>query len=465
MRTELVGQEKNIVTLKLEFDPDEFAKALKKTLGELSKQVNIPGFRKGHAPRNVLEMRFGREALYNETLEKLVPENLRQIIDDYDLEPLETPELRVSEEIKEDQVVKCELIFEVRPEIELPEIENLEIEKVTTSVSDSDVDKLINRILIQNSQVQPVERAIQDGDLVDVELTIRVLNDDGSDAEDEKQIRRDPTKEKISLSDETVRAQVRAALIGHGKNDTVEAVFDVEAGHPDTELAGKKLKYIMKIENVSEYVKPELNADFYKKLFNDETITTDEAFRTRLHNDIFDELSEQHENDIRNRAIAMVSEQAKLEIPEKLILRQIQAMRRDDEEWAKQSNVDLNTAYGLNTKEGREGYAKLLRTRAESSVRDVLVMDEVAKKYDVQVESEDLTEEFKKRAKRFRMTEPEIANFYYKNKEQLNRLMDELRYEKVADTLIKNMKIKEVSELSVPEHEHNHDHEHDHEEN
>ncbi len=461
MRTELVGQEKNIVTLKLEFDPDEFAKALKKTLGELAKQVNIPGFRKGHAPRNVLEMRFGREALYNETLEKLVPENLRQIIDDYDLEPLETPELRVSEEIKEDQVVKCELIFEVRPEIELPEIENLEIEKVITSVSDSDVDKLINRILIQNSQVQPVERAIQDGDLVDVELTIRVLNDDGSDAEDEKQIRKAPTKEKISLSDDTVRAQVRAALIGHGKNDTVEAVFDVEEGHPDTELAGKKLKYIMKIENVSEYVKPELNADFYKKLFNDDTITTDEAFRTRLHNDIFDELSEQHENDIRNRAIAMVSEQAKLEIPEKLILRQIQAMRRDDQEWAKQSNVDLNTAYGLNTKEGREGYAKLLRTRAESSVRDVLVMDEVAKKYDVQVESEDLTEEFKKRAKRFRMTEPEIANFYYKNKEQLNRLMDELRYEKVADTLVKNMKIKEVSELSVPDH----DHEHNHEEN
>lgn len=451
MRTELIGQEKNIVTLKLEFEPDEFNKALKKTLNELAQQVNIPGFRKGHAPRNILEMRFGREAIYNETLEKLVPENLRQIIDDYDLEPLESPELRVTEEIKENQVVKCELIVEVRPEIELPEIQNLEIEKVITSVSDADVDKLINRILIQNSEVKPVERPINDGDLIDVDLTIKILKDDGSEAPEEEQVRKNPSKEKINLSDETVRAQVREALINHSKDETVEAVFDVEAGHPDSSLSGKKVKYIMKIEGVSEFVKPELNQDFYKKLFgNDTDILTDEAFRTRLHNDIFDELSEQHENDIRNRAIALVSENSKLEIPEKLINRQIQAMRKDDENWAKTNNVSLTDTYALNTKEGREGYSKLLRARAEASVRDVLVMDEAAKKYDIQVENEDLEEELKKRAKRYRLDFQTVANYFYKNKEQLERLMDEIRYQKVADALVSDMKIKEVTELSKP---------------
>ena len=207
----------------------------------------------------------------------------------------------------------------------------------------------------------------------------------------------------------------------------------------------------MKIEGVSEFVKPELNQEFYKKLFgNDTDILTDEAFRTRLHNDIFDELSEQHENDIRNRAIALVSENSKLEIPEKLINRQIQAMRKDDENWAKSNNVSLNDTYALNTKEGREGYSKLLRTRAEASVRDVLVMDEAAKKYDIQVENEDLEEELKKRAKRYRLDFQAVANYFYKNKEQLDRLMDEIRYQKVADALVSDMKIKEVTELSKP---------------
>ncbi len=464
MRTELIGQEKNIVTIKLEFDPDEFNKALKKALNELAQQVNIPGFRRGHAPRNILEMRFGREAIYNEALEKLVPENLRQIIDDYDLEPLDSPELKVTEEIKENQVVKCELVIEVRPEIELPEIENLEIEKVTTSVSDEDVNKLINRILIQNSEVKQVERPVNDGDLVDVELTIRALNDDNSEAQEQPRV--NSTKEKINLSDETVRAQVRESLINHSKDETVEAVFNVEEGHPDSSLAGKKVKYIMKIEGVSEFVKPELNQDFYKKLFgNDTDVLTDEAFRNRLHNDIFDELSEQHENDIRNRAIAMVSEKSKLEVPEKLILRQIQAMRKDDEKWAETNNVKLNDVYALDTKEGREGYSKLLRSRAEASVRDVLVMDNVAKKYDIHVESEDLEEEFKKRAKQYKLEPVAVANFFYKNKEQLERLMDELRYEKVADALVSNMKIKEVTELSQNQTQNQEQNQENHEEN
>ena len=68
MRTELLGQEKNIVRIKLEIEASEFVKALNKTLSELSQQVNIPGFRKGHVKRSVLEMRFGRDAIYNEAL-------------------------------------------------------------------------------------------------------------------------------------------------------------------------------------------------------------------------------------------------------------------------------------------------------------------------------------------------------------------------------------------------------------
>ena len=70
MRTELLGQEKNIVKIKLEIEASEFTKALNRTINELSQQGNFPGFRKGHAPRRIIEMRFGREALYNEAIEK-----------------------------------------------------------------------------------------------------------------------------------------------------------------------------------------------------------------------------------------------------------------------------------------------------------------------------------------------------------------------------------------------------------
>ncbi len=231
MRTELLGQEKNIVKIKLEIEASEFTKALNRALNELSMQVNIPGFRKGKAPRKILEMRFGRDAIYNEALEKLMPDEIRKIVDDYDLEPIDTPSLNVTEKIEEGKNVLCELVFEVRPEVELPEIDGLEIEKVTGEVTDEAVDRLAKRIRIQLAEVKPTERAIQDGDLVDLELTIKVINPDGTEAAE--QPKPEPSHEKINLADETIRPQVREALIGKSKGDEVTAEFDVEENHSD----------------------------------------------------------------------------------------------------------------------------------------------------------------------------------------------------------------------------------------
>jgi len=252
MRTELLGQEKNIIKIKAEIEASDFTKAINRTISQLSQQANFPGFRKGHAPRRIVEMRFGRIAIYNETIETLVSNELQQIITDYELEPIETPTLNVTGQIEEGKPVMCEITFEVKPEVTLPEIDGMEIEKVVTEVTDADVDRLSKRIQIQLSEIKEADRPIQDGDLVDLELTIRTLNPDGS--ETEEQLKPETTHEKINLADETIRVQVREALIGKSKGDEASAVFDVEEGHADRSLAGKRVSYKMKIETVSEYV-------------------------------------------------------------------------------------------------------------------------------------------------------------------------------------------------------------------
>lgn len=452
MRTELLGQEKNIVRIKLEIEAAEFIKALHKALNELSNQVNIPGFRKGRAPRNILEMRFGKEAIYNEALEKLMPDNIRQIVNDYDLDPIDSPTLNLTEKIEEGKPVMCELVFEVRPEVELPEIDGMEIEKLVSEVRDADVEKLAKRIQIQLADIKPVERPIKDGDLVDLELTIRTINPDGS--ETTEQPKPDSTKEKINLSDETIRPQVREALIGKNKGDEIYATFDVEEGHSDRALAGKHVSYKMLVENVSEYVLPERNEEFYKNVFGPNTDIKDEtAFKARLRRDIESEVAEDSRTDLQNRAIELVAGKSKVEIPENFITRQKNAIRHDDREWASTHDVDINSMYGLDTEEGRKGYENLLQTRAEAAVRNVLVMDEVAKKYDVHLEKEDLEAEFERRAKQINVSKGFVAKFFYEkeNKDQLERLTSELRWEKVADALISHMNVKEVSELSQPE--------------
>ena len=447
MRTELLGQEKNIVKIKLEIEANEFQKAINKSVNELSNQVRIPGFRRGKVSRNILEMRFGRAAIYEDALERLMPENIQKIVEDYDLEPLDNPKLNITEKIEEGKNIICELAFEVKPEVNLPEIENLELEKVTPKVSDDDVKNLSKRLRVQNAKVNAVDRPVKDEDLIDVELTIRTLNEDGS--ESSEQPKQEVTHEKINLADQTVRAVVRDALIGHSKGDTCEAVFNVENNHADKLLAGKKVKYIMKIEGVSEYEMPELNQDFYKKLFGDNTEIDDEnKFNERLRNDINEEVTRETETDLRNRAVDLVAKNSSVEVPEDLIIRQRMNMRASDEEWAKSNGVDVKTAFGLDTKEGREGYEKLLQTRAENGVRTALIIDAVEKKYDIKIESEDLEAAFEAQAKQFGITKPVIADYFYKNRKALERLTDEIRFNKIADALIANMKIKEVENLS-----------------
>ena len=450
MKTELLGQEKNIVKIKLDIEAAEFIKALNKELNELSQQVRVPGFRKGKTPRNILEMRFGKEAIYNEALEKIVPDQIRQIVEDYDLDVIDTPALDVKEKIVEGQPVVCELTFEVRPEIELPEIENLEIEKEVPEVNDEAVDRLEKRIKINVAEIKPAERAVQDGDLVDIELTIKVLNDDGSEAEE--QPRKESTKECIDLSDQTIRPQVREALIGKNKGDEVHTEFDVEENHSDRKLAGKHVGYKMVIEEISEYVMPEINEEFYKNVFGENTDIKDyDTFRARLKEDIEKETTATAQRDLEERAVELVAKNSKLELPDSLINRQLVSLRKEDEKWAKSNNITLTQAYALDTEEGMKGYAKLLRERAEEGVRNVLVMDELAKKFDVHLEQADLEAEFDRIAGQYNTTKGLVARTFYENEDRLDTLRGRLRWDKIVKVLLSKMKIKEVKELSKPE--------------
>lgn len=454
MRTELLGQEKNIVKIKLDIEASEFKKALNKTLNELSQQLNIPGFRKGKAPRHILEMRFGREAIYNEALEKIIPDELHQIIEDYDLDPIETPTLDVKGKIQEGQPVECELIFEVRPEIELPEIEGLEIEKLITEVTDESVNDFAKSVRLQLAEIKQVERPVQDEDLIDVELSIRTINPDGT--ETPEQPKPDSTKEKIDLADTTIRKEVREALIGKSKGDEVFAVFDVEEKHSEKALAGKHVSYKMVIENVSEHVLPELNEEFFKNTFGEKTeIKDEESFKAKLRKDLERDTAQSNKNDLRGRAVELIVSKSKLELPENLVLRQISELRKEDESWAKNNNITLSDAYGLDTEEGRKGYENILRTRAEEGVRNVLVMDELAKKYDVHVEKEDLEAEFDRRAEQLGVSKAFLARYFYEDEKKLNDLTGQIRWDKIIDTVLSHMNVKEVKELSKPENNNN----------
>ena len=209
------------------------------------------------------------------------------------------------------------------------------------------------------------------------------------------------------------------------------------------------MRYIMKVEDVSEYVLPEINEEFYKKVFGDDTdIKDNDAFRARLRKDLEAEVAETSRTDLQNRAVEMVVKGAKVEVPDSLIERYAHSMRHDDEHWAQDNGVNLTEAYALDTEDGRKGYEKLIRDRAETAVRNVLIMDAAAKKFDVHLEQSDLDAEFQRRADQVNVSKGMVAKYYYENRQMLDNLVSELRWAKIADTFISHMTVKEVTELS-----------------
>jgi trigger factor len=445
MKTELLGQEKNVVKIKIEFEADEFTQGLKKAVKDLSQRVTIPGFRKGHTPRKIIEMRFGREALYNDTLEDMI--DVRQIADDYELDLIDSPTLNIDfKEIHEGEPVVCTLNCEVMPEVELPDIENIEVEKLRTNVTEEMVDRLVRSVRKENAEVKPVERAVEGSDLVNVELTVEVIEPE-ADARKEE-----PHKDKLDLFDESIRPEIRDALIGKNKGDTAEAVFDVEEGHQQRQYAGKKLRYNMKVEEVSEYILPELNEEFYVKLFGNETdIHTEEDFRNRMRSDLTKTIDDENRNDAEYRALMEVVKQSKVEVPETMIERQAQKLRRADEEEAKNRyGVELAEVFGRGDKNWEKDYMAVRRTRAEAMVRQSLVVDTIGKKYEVEVEKEDVDAELRRRAGMYNMSKDALAGYYYKNESAMNALTDDVRYGKITGLLLEKVRVKDVDELSAP---------------
>ncbi len=444
MKTELLGQEKNVVRVKVEFEAAEFSKGLAEVLGEISRSTNIPGFRKGHAPRRVIEMRVGRQTLYNEALEKILPGALQQVVEDYDLETISDPSIQI-DDIQEGEPVTCELALEVMPETELPALEDIEVERLASKVTDDMVDALVLDIRKRHSRLEPVERPAGKEDVVAVNFVTRVL-DDASSGEDK------PQKGEIDLSDEFIRDEVRSALMGRAAGETAETEFNVEPDYRDSTVAGKRVHHTMTLETVYARILPDLDAAFFKILFGEDTeIATEDAFRRKVGDDLLTRMKRKNEADAASRAVDEVSKQSKVEVPESLVVRQAELLKKRDEEDTRQHfNMGMKELLSLR-EEDEARYEGIIRSRAVEMVRNMLVLDAIGKKYDVEVSKDDLEAEVDRRAAIYGIDRNRLLGLLHKDRKFLAGVVDDLRYSKITDLLMTLVKVRDVDELSAPQ--------------
>ena len=473
MRSELVSQEKNRIEIKVEFEASEFEAELKKVYNNISQRANVPGFRKGHVPRKTIEMRFGRDAIHDEAIENILNQNLSEIMKDYDIEPLFAPRLKNKGAVIEGQPVSVNLLVEARPEINLPELGDIEVERLIPVVDDAMIDFMIDKLRDSQAKIETVEHdaIVRDDSIITVEFSIADINDEGEEISRSKKSEmatvnmqnlpseefREPLagKKVGDLADVVIKSQLidKNADSSRYETELAENTAETTLAHPTDEISKSPRSisrhYEMRIVEIGEKVLPELTPEFFKFCMGFDC-PTEEEFRDAIAERMLKKMQYESEADAQARALNIMANMSGFEVPNSLIFRERERIRALDEK-------NTRDRYNMGFKEflsisglKYEDYENRITVGAWETVRNMLVTSEIARKFEIDVEPSDLDEWIRDTAKREELDAELMKKEYFKNKDNVNLLVDKVLSDKAVKFLMDNVKINDVSELTQP---------------
>ncbi len=437
MKTEILSQEKNKVVIKADMDAGEFAKNVDSSIRDLSRKVNIPGFRKGKVPRNVLEMRFTKEAIYTETLDAIMPEIINEIVNDYELDLIEEPDVKI-ETMEEGKALELVFTFEVSPQVRLPELEKVEVTKKEVVVTDEMIDATMLQIQNQFAEYPIVESRskVMSGDMVDISYVTRVL-----DENDDSIKSHEPGETTIDLGMEGLKEEIKNALCDSEIGNHIEVEVPIEEDNPDPEIAGKRAMYSIDVKGIKEKIIPELDSDFFKKVTG-ETIDSLSAFRNHLEKGILSRLENENKLEMENIAVDRLAELAEFDIPDTLVRRQEISIRQQDEENFKKRFHKTIDEFFADSPQDKEDYHKNMNDQAKKAVARYLVMDALAKEMNIEVTKEDIYTEVATIASSYNIDVEKLMGTMLKDQDRLRDISNRVRYQKTVEALFDKITIK-----------------------
>ena len=291
--------------LTVEMEPAEVDDALEKSYHRLVKRTNVPGFRKGKAPRTVLEGYLGKEGLFEEALNSLIPEACQKALEEQEIEAIAQPEI----EITQTEPVIFKAVVSLRPVIEIGDYQQIRDEPKSVTVAEDDVNTVIEQIQRQQMTWEPVERPVEFGDLV--------VFDIDSSIEDKPLISRQGAQFQ-ALQDAVFPAPgFSQQLVGVGIGEEKEFTLEFPSDYPQTELAGKEAVFKVKVGEVKQEKLPELNDEFSQGV-NAEFKTMD-MLREEISNNLKLRAEEEARIDFEERVIDLVLDLSKVEFPPILV--------------------------------------------------------------------------------------------------------------------------------------------------
>jgi trigger factor len=414
------------------------ADVLKESYGKVSKRyadrANVPGFRKGYAPLDVIRLRF-KEEIKSEVLQDVIPGQVTDAIREHDLHPLAEPHLHLDDQdkikVNGSEPLSLHVHVEVMPEIPEPKYEGIEVVKRVKPVLDSEVEDLIAERLQREAALIPVEGRVSEiGDTV-----IADLEGTFDDKPDDEPIRANDLE--VVLGDEVIEKSFTENLVGVKEDDEKEFTVAYPETFSSEALAGKTVHYKAKVKSVGRQEVPELNDDWAKSL--DEGYGSLAELRQRLRSDLEKLADADADARVRNNAIAKLIEDNSFEVPNTLIENQARNLLNNFVQDLRQRGADIN---GLENEFLQMAYHNM-RQQAERDVRGAMLLDKVAELEKIEVVDAEIDEEINKMAEYYRSSPEEIRQSLEKQGGGIDNIRNNLKTRKSIEAVAAKARITE----------------------
>jgi trigger factor len=358
---------------------DEMEKASDKAYRKLVKQVDIQGFRRGKAPRSLLERRMGKEYIYQEGLDDLITQIYRDAVKENDLTPITQPKLEAPVfEIGQDY--HFTLTVPILTPVELADYTTLHFEREDATVTSEEVDKELESLRTRQVSYEEVERAAEYGDRVTVDLKLTSGEQKISDLKDNPF---ELTNERVGLFT-GMDEQVVGMQVGESKNFTTTIPED----YSNEKLAGKQGDYAITVHKIEIKHLPELNDDF-ARIVSDGQFETFEDLTKGLSDNILENKKRSIRDALREKALSAVIEQSTFTVHSALIDDEVEQMYHQLGHMLEDQHLSMDQ-YLLMMKKSEEEYKTEIRPDAEKRVKRELVLDGIARREQISVSPEEL---------------------------------------------------------------------------
>lgn len=419
-------ENKNEVKISFKVEAEKFENAIKSVYSKNAKYFAIPGFRKGKAPFNIVEKRYGDEIFYEDAFNELVPEIYENAIKEKNVAAVSQPKIDIKK-MKKGEDLEFTATVQTKPEVKLGKYKGIELKKVEYTVSDEDVNHEIGHMQEKNARVTTVEdRPVQSKDITTIDFEGFV---DGKAFEGGK-----AEGHELEIGSNTFIPGFEDQIIGMNKDEERDINVKFPEDYYSKELAGKDATFKVKLHEIKEKKLPDLDDEFAKDVSEFNTLK-------ELKDSIKDK--KQKENDskakreIEDAAIEKVCENTPVDIPSGMIDSEVANMVSEMEQQLSYQGISLDQYLKIMNKTRAE-IEDNYKVQAEKNVKARLVIEAIIKEENIAASEEEIAEKLK-----------EMANNYGRKIEDLEKnehlkeyISESIKAEKAIDLIVENAKIK-----------------------